>query len=209
MNYIHDIIKIMYVREGYLPNYPYHLIADDEMMFAFLHNKKKRNYIDTSLSVSSWEEAISVFSQFRGYFMDRYMTPYLKRLVDDMFPFDNDYYLAIVLFVNNIYSWCLQVTDATSEVKLPDWVYSYMIGRVFGPKSDTQDLHDLFVLLDKVGMLGTTIDNLDDEFTAAAGYGCYQVSKKCVNKLSKENKRPAGMFGENAVIKYCRIYSSN
>lgn len=34
--HIHDIIKIMYVNIGFLPDYPYHLISDDEMFDAFL-----------------------------------------------------------------------------------------------------------------------------------------------------------------------------
>lgn len=34
--FIHDIIKINYINEGYLPNYPYHLITDREMIEAFL-----------------------------------------------------------------------------------------------------------------------------------------------------------------------------
>lgn len=36
MSFIHDILKIKYVEEGYLPNYPYHLISDSEMCDAFL-----------------------------------------------------------------------------------------------------------------------------------------------------------------------------
>lgn len=32
----HDIIKIMYVEQGYLPDYPYHLISDEEMFDAFI-----------------------------------------------------------------------------------------------------------------------------------------------------------------------------
>lgn len=34
--FIHDIIKIQYINEGYLPNYPYHMITDKEMFQAFL-----------------------------------------------------------------------------------------------------------------------------------------------------------------------------
>lgn len=34
--YIHDIIKILYINLGYLPNYPYYLISDKEMFEAFL-----------------------------------------------------------------------------------------------------------------------------------------------------------------------------
>lgn len=35
----HDIIKIRYVTEGYLPDFPYHLISDDEMFDAFFYNE--------------------------------------------------------------------------------------------------------------------------------------------------------------------------
>lgn len=38
--FIHDIIKIKYIREGFLPDYPYHLISDEEMFDAFLHSDK-------------------------------------------------------------------------------------------------------------------------------------------------------------------------
>lgn len=35
--FIHNLIKIKYTREGYLPNYPHHLISDVEMCDAFLN----------------------------------------------------------------------------------------------------------------------------------------------------------------------------
>lgn len=35
---VHHIIKINYVREGYLPNHPYHMISDREMFQAFLND---------------------------------------------------------------------------------------------------------------------------------------------------------------------------
>ena len=41
--FIHDIIKIRYVNTGYLPNYPYYLISDSEMIEAFL---KENGYFD-------------------------------------------------------------------------------------------------------------------------------------------------------------------
>lgn len=46
MSLVHDLIKIKYVREGYLPNYPYHLISDDEMCDAFINNEL--NYFDAN-----------------------------------------------------------------------------------------------------------------------------------------------------------------
>lgn len=42
--HIHNIIKIMYVNIGFLPNTPYHLISDDEMFDAFL---KKDGFFET------------------------------------------------------------------------------------------------------------------------------------------------------------------
>ena len=36
--FIHDFIKIMYTDMGYLPNYPYYLISDEEMFDAFLRD---------------------------------------------------------------------------------------------------------------------------------------------------------------------------
>lgn len=33
---VDDIVKMNLVREGYLPNYPYHLISDNEMIDAFM-----------------------------------------------------------------------------------------------------------------------------------------------------------------------------
>ena len=39
MSYIiHDVIKMNYIRMGYLPDYPYHLISDKEMCDAFLND---------------------------------------------------------------------------------------------------------------------------------------------------------------------------
>lgn len=34
----HDIIKITYAEQGYLPDFPYHLISDAEMFDAFIYN---------------------------------------------------------------------------------------------------------------------------------------------------------------------------
>lgn len=35
-SFVHDIVKIKYSDEGYLPYYPYHLISDEEMIDAFI-----------------------------------------------------------------------------------------------------------------------------------------------------------------------------
>lgn len=43
---IHDIIKIKYITDGYLSDYPYHMISDQEMCNAFIFNKP--NYFDAN-----------------------------------------------------------------------------------------------------------------------------------------------------------------
>lgn len=43
---IHDIIKIKYSREGFLPDYPYHLISDKEMFDAFISEDKECYFYD-------------------------------------------------------------------------------------------------------------------------------------------------------------------
>ncbi len=53
MSLIHDIIKIKYSREGYLPNWPYHLISDSEMCDAFLNDDSYSYFYDHYPNVSS------------------------------------------------------------------------------------------------------------------------------------------------------------
>ena len=36
MSYLNDLVKIKYIDLGYLPNYPYHMITDKEMIDAFM-----------------------------------------------------------------------------------------------------------------------------------------------------------------------------
>lgn len=53
MSLMHDIIKIKYSREGYLPNWPYHLISDSEMCDAFLNTNSYSYFYDTYPNVDS------------------------------------------------------------------------------------------------------------------------------------------------------------
>lgn len=51
MNFIHDVIKDKYIKSGWLPDYPYHLISDREMFNAFL-NDSKIDYFHTTYPYS-------------------------------------------------------------------------------------------------------------------------------------------------------------
>lgn len=142
---INDIIKIKYSNEGYLPNYPPHLISDEEMCNAFLYNEY-------------------------SYFYDTY------KLVNNSLTYEyeeliNSIKFHICRFLSSYEPW---------RKDLPDWVYSYMLGEVVNQSRDQRDRHYLLV--------GLLSDNIDDELDSKSQYQCYQMSKKYVNKLSKQDK---------------------
>lgn len=164
MSFLHDIIKIKYIEEGYLPNYPYHLISDSEMCDAFLNNSDE------------------------CYFYDNYPC------IDESLRSDYD------SLVNNISYHIDKLKHCNeSEFKLPDWVYSYMVGSVIGPNSRKIDIHDLLVPM--------ALDNVDDEFTLHASKECLKISKVWLKKYpaSKLDHRSPTMFGEGHVMKYLRL----
>ena len=161
---IHDIIKIRYVMEGYLPDYPYHLISDDEMFDAFFYNDT--NYFDINYPCPNAE------------FLEKYQN--LKIWID--------YHI-------NKFRKTQNASKLSERYTLPNWVYSYMIGAVIGPKSQVDDRHDLFVLLH--------LDNIEDEFTDEIYNAIYKVSEMWTFKLSSAERlvRPPTMFGEPHVLK--------
>ena len=71
MTFIHNNIKIKYVNLGYLPNWPYHLISDEEMFDAFMSNvvidKSECRYDETSKSYVG-----SKLESGQGFFFDNY-----------------------------------------------------------------------------------------------------------------------------------------
>ena len=48
MTLVHDLIKMKYVDEGFLPDYPYHLISDEEMVKGFLNLEGKYDFFRTT-----------------------------------------------------------------------------------------------------------------------------------------------------------------
>ena len=178
--FVHDIVKIHLSREGYLPNYPYHLISDEEMCDAFL----PYNY-DKDDPYAGYEDCMNAEL---NYFRDQYpcdfseLSEQYKELVSE-----------IAWHLNELKN----STDA--EYELPAWVYSYMLASTLGPNSDIRDLHDMFVMLDT--------DNLYDEYELNCALACYKESENWLKKLPKSERihRPPTMFGEPHVIKSLRL----
>ena len=137
--FIHDIIKIQLSKDGYLPDYPPHLISDAEMCDAFLPYVYNKNS-----PLLGYEDSMNAEL---NYFRDMYplvatsLEVEYKTLVAD-----------IAYYLNEL------KTTTSDDYTLPNWVYSYMLHATVGPTSPYLDRHDMFVLL------GT--DNLEDEYTS-------------------------------------------
>lgn len=185
MSMIKDSIKISLSRQGYLPDYPYHLISDVEMCNAF---------IDTThctLDIGDDELPIENKVLWTGerlldkYFDDNY--PCLDELLVSK-------YQALVDAI--CYNILLLENSNDPNYELPSWIYSYMLGQVVSINSDKRDIHDLLVMLN--------IDNMEDDFLAVAEQACYRVSSEWVGKYITD-KRPPTLFGEPHVIKSLRL----
>ena len=182
--FIHDLVKIHLTREGYLPNYPYHLISDEEMCDAFLPYE-----YDSTDPYAGYDKCMEAEI---NYFRDFYSCDF--DVLSDAYK----------LLVSEI-AWHLNELKISSDdhYQLPDWIYSYMLGSTLGPTSDIHDLHDMFVLLDT--------DNLYDEFTEECAQACYAESTQWLKKLPEDARihRPPTMFGEPHVIKSLRLKALN
>lgn len=194
----HDIIKIKYVNEGYLPNYPYHLISDEEMLDAFLtypnYEFRTDDEIDKNIELSDDEK----WRRFTNgtepcYFRDHYPLYADYGCGEPEALIEEELYRDLVEHIVKLIEEFKQSKD--DVVDLPDWVYSYMIGSTLGIKSDYRDLHDMFV------MLGS--DNDFDEFKPECASACYEVSCKWIAKTDED--RPPTMFGEPHVLKSLRL----
>lgn len=228
--FVHDLIKIKLIREGYLPNYPYHMISDSEMCDAFLCHKPGNGpvaaddqyfYYAYPLMNGSSSEVIKAWKNLRKSIL---------------------YHLHMLKYHENLYEcpecrkgfWqkenkhteqCpdCKVKLITSGYTVPDWVYSYMLGEVIGPHSEILDIHDLILPLGA--------DNIDDEFGAEQAQACFEVSKRWISKINdvkfyiltsedivnlhltsslfkagdSVELRPATVFGEPHVIKSIRL----
>lgn len=182
--FVHDIIKIKLSREGYLPNYPPHLISDEEMCDAFLP------YVyDASDPTAGYDASMKASL---NYFRDKY--PLVHPALESEYK----------LLVSEIaYHIDKLKSSNEAEYTLPDWVYSYMIDCVITVSSDQKDKHDLFV------MLG--VDNLFDEFNYDCARACYDESRYWLLKLPESARihRPPTIFGEPHVIKSLRLKAAD
>jgi len=153
-----------YVREGYLPNHPYHLISDDEMCDAFMR-----------LTQDEEDEKGNPTGHYtyKGYFFLMYPLLDLELNTED-----SSY--ASMIYSNLVKAIHYHVTTFKNRdydtVILPDWVYSYMLGTVVSVMSNTLDIHDIIEPLE--------VDNEDDLFEGEQSIACYKVSEEWNRKVT-------------------------
>lgn len=93
--FVHDLIKINYIRLGYLPNLPYHLVSDKEMFEAFTSDEgyfintyecpkeelneayeTLREFINSTIAKYQAGEIESLPSWIYGYMLGNVIGPY-------------------------------------------------------------------------------------------------------------------------------------
>lgn len=191
MSLLHDIIKIKYTRLGYLPNYPYHLISDEEMFDAF---------IDLNAADDSGSGEVSNTERF---FEDTYPDPFQDEDVEyespsgEIISLRAEYFRLKEYIIDAINEYLQhQGTPEEENYELPAWVYTYMLGEVIYNSSEYQDIYDLLVLLNST--------NIDNEMTRFDCKKCYEKSTKYISTLTS-GVRPPTVFGEPHVIKQLRL----
>lgn len=206
-----DNIKIKYSLEGYLPDYPPHLISNEEMCEAFLPR------YDNEISSSN--------PQVWSYFYDNYP------LINESLRLE---YNSLINAIK--YHFVRFLTDVDSFYQdLPNWVYSYMLGHVITQSSSEEDRHYFLTGIGKDNIDDSITSQIQEYTYTVSQKWCNKLSKsdKLANKdsilngLSEETKakiesefnnwgvvfedngnivtRPPSMFGEQNIIKLIRL----
>jgi hypothetical protein len=190
---IHDIIKIKYVKLGYIKkNYPYHLISDEEMFNAFIDfgSEINSNLINPKIRFfdiyypNPFAEEDYIYQKFNS-----------KGEVVAEISLNSEYNRMRDYIISCIKSY-LANKDTNTEYVIPNWVYTYMMGEVVYQQSEYQDIEDTLKLLG--------CSNLDNEFNREACIQCYITSSNYISTLTT-GIRPPTIFGEPHVIKYLRM----
>lgn len=159
---IHNLIKMKLIDNGYLPNYPYHLISDEEMINAFLGKK------------STSDDPENPRYELAGFFVDFY--PALQGLTPTFTnvsrSFDN-----LILTIYCILQIYLHKKAENEVYEIPDWVYSYMLSSVISVNSNKKDIHDLIYPLG--------VDNIDDDFDYDCETACNNESIKWLKQTNQ------------------------
>lgn len=210
--FTHDVIKMEYSKQGYLPNYPYHLISDAEMFDSFLCFRCIVTEEDASKIVqgdfSLWESPKSYVSLYKLKSYEFIQEDGVTKLLLE----GSKSKLSDFNILSGLDADCVLSPDCYFSVNYPllfdtfEEVYDKLTeALVFHIDEYLNSLNspELYVIPDWVYsyMLGTVIsvnssqqdihdmlvllglDNLDDVFTEKIFQSCLEISTKWVNKL--------------------------
>ena len=74
--FIHDVLKMRYAYDGYLENFPYHMLSDKEMIFAFMGKDDTGFFYDNYPRLIETETAFLRYNSLRltiGYHLAMYL----------------------------------------------------------------------------------------------------------------------------------------
>jgi len=178
---MHDLIKLRYTGDGWLPNWPPHLISDEEMCDVFFRC--------TQDQVDRRGNPIGAYT-YKGLFFLEY--PLLDKCLNSetqVCPFCQRITFCIncqrcrrchprcLVGSNKAYSSLVKAIHyhitafkqrEFPEERMPDWIYSYMLRSVISINSDIPDIHDLICPLG--------VDNIDDYFEGDQSVACFRAS---------------------------------
>lgn len=204
MSFVNDTIKILYTRQGYLPDYPYHLVSDEEMCDAFIRLPEDvQSSIGTDFFGPTLEDTDDSIDWFR-YYLDSKDIMFFK----DHYPLiDESITKPYEELVNRIFYEIQEFkNDLNSDKELPDWIYSYMYGVAIGPASSKLDIHSM------ISSPAMGVDNLYDDYNLPCAIECLRISIDWLKKLivpKGEIQRPPTMFGEPHVLKSIRLFEES
>ena len=233
--FIHDIIKIEYIRQGYLPDFPYHLTSDAEMFGAFLVDEMK---VSKDKAEKIKEGNATLWDSPKTY-LDLYKLSSFEFIVED-----DDYLvlrgrrdkLAEFNELVNLRETCYVSAECYFSVNYPLLqdemrdAYNDLVDAIYYHIQTHLDsvcdvipvaVPDWVYSYMNGAVIGVNSDSLDKhdffslmnldnqagEFTKEIFESCLDISTKWVKKLppSKNTMRPPTMYGEPHVIKSLRI----
>lgn len=182
MSLIEDVIKIRYVNMGYLPDTPYHLISEIEMIDAFRR------------------ESSDPLKQ--GVFQDFYPCPATEAEDENVY----NAYHTLKDKIQYVLEEHLNPKDPNKPEYpvIPNWVYSYMLLRPIGPNSPESDIAYMYNLLNEPSDNGAYL------YTPHIAFLCLRNSESWLTRTaSRYRDRVPTVFGETYVTKSLRLDQAN
>lgn len=236
--FIHDIIKIEYIRQGYLPDYPYHLISDKEMFDAFICDEMMIPK-DIAMNIkqgesSLWEAPQKYIVLFSLSYYELAMdggneailirgSRYNLSRFAELLGIDIECKLSPECYFSANYP---EPNKFSSEYDTLVSALYYHINAYFQSTEAREEgtIPDWVYSYMNCSVIGPNssqddiqyllymlnLTNARNEFTDDVYESCYEISSKWVNKLppGKKVSRPPSMFGELHVVKSLRIAGS-